>query len=168
LLPDNRLFMTMRTVTGRIWYTVSPDDGATWRPPEVLRYTDSGPEVRHPKSPPPLYRLADGRYLLFYHNHDGHGYGATGPWDMDARRPLFLAVGGFRPKAHQPLWFSKPKPFCDTEGVGVGHDSLFWLAMYASLTDRNGHRIFWYPDRKHFLLGRCVSDEFLADMKVPD
>src|SRR5206468_11921692 len=78
LLPDRRLFMTMRTVTGRIWYTVSDDDGANWRPTEVLRYRDGGAEVEHPKSPPPLYRLQDGRYLLFFHNHDGHRYGATG------------------------------------------------------------------------------------------
>ncbi len=167
LLPDGRLFMTMRTVTGRIWYTVSSDDGAAWRPSEVLRYRDGGPEVLHPKSPPPLYRLVDGRYLLFFHNHDGHSYGATGPWDMDARRPLFLAVGEFRSNAHQPVWFSEPKLFCDTKGVGVGHDALFWLAMYASLTERGGRRIFWYPDRKHFLLGRYISDEMLSSMNVP-
>jgi len=167
LLPDGRLFMTMRTVTGRIWYTVSEDDGASWRTPEILRYRDGGRQVEHPKSPPPLYRLSNGRYLLFFHNHDGHQYGATGPWDMDARRPLFLTVGEFRPKAHQPLWFSAPKLFCDTQGVGVGQENLFWLAMYASLTERGGQRIFWYPDRKHFLLGRTITDEFLADRVVP-
>jgi hypothetical protein len=45
LLPDGRLFLIMRTVTGCIWYTVSEDDGASWRPTEVLRYRDDGPEV---------------------------------------------------------------------------------------------------------------------------
>jgi hypothetical protein len=167
LLPDGRLFMTMRTVTGRIWYTVSDDDGATWRATEVLRYRDDGDEVRHPKSPCPLYALQEGRFLLFFHNHDGTGYGATGPWDMDARRPLFLAVGEFRPGAHQPVWFSQPQFLCDTQGVGVGPESLIWLAMYSSLTERDGQRIFWYPDRKHFLLGRFLSDEWLADLTVP-
>lgn len=167
LLPDGRLFMTMRTVTGRIWYTVSTDDGASWRKPEVLRYRDAGSEVLHPKSPCPLYGLKDGRFLLFYHNHDGHSYGATGPWDMDARRPLFFAVGAFRAQAHQPIWFSQPKQLCDTQGVGVGWENLFWLAMYSSLTERDGQRIFWYPDRKHFLLGRYLPDDMLADRIVP-
>lgn len=167
LLPDSRLFMTMRTVTGRIWYTVSDDHGATWRKPESLRYRDDGAEVLHPKSPCPLYGLRDGRFLLFFHNHDGFGYGAHGPWDMNARRPLFLAVGEFRPNAHQPVWFSKPKLLCDTHGVGVGPESLIWLAMYSSLTERDDTRIFWYPDRKHFLLGRHITDEFLSDMIVP-
>lgn len=167
LLPDDRLFLVVRTVTGRIWYSVSEDDGVTWRKPSVLRYRDDGAEVLHPKSPCPLYALQDGRFLLFFHNHDGFGYGARGPWDMDARRPLFLAVGEFRPSAYQPVWFSEPRLLCDTQGVGVGPESRIWLAMYASLTEHNGHRIFWYPDRKHFLLGRYLSDELLAGMTVP-
>ena len=167
VLPDGRLFMTMRTVTGRIWYTVSQDDGASWRPVEVLRYRDDGAEVLHPKSPCPLYGLQDGRFLLFYHNHDGTGYGARGPWDMDARRPLFMAVGEFRPDAYQPIWFSKPKLLMDTGAVPAGPQQLIWLAMYASLTERAGQRILWYTDRKHFVLGKHITDEALADMHAP-
>jgi len=168
LLPDGRLWMNMRTVTGRIWYTVSNDDGHSWRPPEVLRYRDGGAEVLHPKSPGPIYRTLDDCYLLFYHNHDGHLDGATGPWDMDGRRPLCMAVGEFRPGAHQPLWFSQPKLICDTQKVGIGVSGLFWLAMYASFTERDGKRIFWYIDRKHFVLGRYITDELLADMHAPE
>lgn len=167
LLPDGRLFLVMRTLTGRVWYTVSDDDGRSWRPTEPLRYEDDGLEVLHPKSPCPIYALRDGRFLLFFHNHDGFSYGASGPWDMNARRPLFVTLGEFRPRAHQPIWFSQPKEFCDTHGVGVGPQSLIWLAMYSSLTENDGQRIFWYPDRKHFLLGRYIRDDFLADMEVP-
>jgi len=167
LLLDGRLFMIMRTVTGRIWYTVSGDDGLSWRRPEVLCYTDNGAEVPHPKSPCPLYRLRDGRFLLFFHNHDGFSYGANGPWDMNARRPLFLSVGDFRNGARQPVWFSEPKLFCDTQGVGIGPENLIWLAMYSSLTEHRGKRVFWYPDRKHFLLGREIRDEMFANMIVP-
>ena len=168
VLGDGSIFMTMRTVTGRIWYTVSDDDGHSWRKPEVLRYRDGGAEVLHPKNPCPLYGLEDGRMLLFYNNHDGHDYGATGPWDMDARRPVFMAVGQYRPGAHQPVWFSDPKFLFDTQGVSAGNAKLFWLSMYSSLTERDGQRIFWYPDRKHFLLGKYITDEMLADMHVPE
>jgi hypothetical protein len=173
LLPDGRLLLVMRTRTGHIWYSVSEDDGASWRPTEILRRRDDGLSMLHPKSPCPLYRLADGRYLLFFHNHNGTGYGAAGPHDMDARRPIFISVGEFRADAHQPIWFSEPKLLFDTHGVAVGPGGgtevggRIWLAMYGCLTERDGRRIFWYPDRKHFLLGRYITDEMLAEMTVP-
>ena len=39
--------------------------------------------------------------------------------------------------------------------------------MYASLTDRDGQRIFWYTDRKMFGLGRYITDDVLAGLSVP-
>jgi hypothetical protein len=39
-------------------------------------------------------------------------------------------------------------------------------AAYPSLTKLGGTRVIWYPDRKHFLLGKIVSDTWLADMAV--
>lgn len=168
LLPDDRLFLKGSTETGRLWYSVSADHGATWRAPEVMRSRDDGSEMLHPTAPAPLYALDDGRYLLLFHNHDGHDYGAHGPRDMNSRRPLFMAVGEFRSNAYQPIWFSQAKMLCDTEWVGVGPEELIWLAMYSSLTERNGRRILWCPDRKHFLLGRYITDEMLANMKVPE
>ena len=167
VLPDGRLFMTMRTVTGFIFYTVSEDHGHSWRKPEELRYFDGGAMVENPKSPPPIYRLQDGRYLLFFHNHQGYRDGATGPWDMDARRPIYMTVGEYRPDAYQPIWFSQPKFLFDTQKVKTGLTQLWWLAMYASLTERDGERIFWYSDRKQFVLGKRITDQMLADMKVP-
>lgn len=167
LLPDGRLFMTMRTVTGYIYYTVSADHGHTWQPTRPLRYRDHGAKIEHPKSPEPLYRLADGRFLLFYHNHQGYRDGATGPWDMDARRPIYITVGEFRPHAEQPIWFSAPKFLFDTQKVKVGMTQLWWLAMYASLTEHEGRRTFWYADRKQFVLGKNIPDSMLEDMTVP-
>ena len=87
---------------------------------------------------------------------------------MEARRPLWLAVGEFRPGARQPLWFSEPKLLMDTQRVKAGVTALTWLAMYASLTEREGRRIFWYADRKQFVLGKEIPDELLADMTVPE
>jgi len=167
LLPDGRLFTILRTGNGNIWYTVSEDDGHTWRKTEILRYRDGGDPVLNPDSPAPIYGLEDGRYLLFLQNHDGYGYGGKGPFDLDSRRPQFLAVGEYRSGAHQPVWFSEPLFFCDTQSVGVFPEYRKWLSMYASLTDRDGERIFWYTDRKIFALGRYITDEMLADLTVP-
>ena len=174
LLPDGRLFSVMRTMTGSIWYSVSEDDGATWRPVEVLRYRDGGEHVENPIAPCPLYRLADGRYLLVFNNNDGR----RGAYDQfrktwranqlnHLRHPAFIAIGEFRSDAHQPIWFSPPKQILDTNGVTFGPKGTASVAMYPSLTERNGVRVLWYPDRKHFLLGKLLPDSLLDAMKAP-
>ena len=168
LLPDDRLFTVMRTRNGQIWYTVSDDHGHSWRPTEMLRFKDGGEPMENPVSPTPLYRLNDGRFLQLMQNHDGWGYGALGPSDSNSsRRPQFISLGEYRPDAHQPIWFSDPVLLFDTNCVGVPPFYRWWLSMYASLTELNGERIFWYSDRKVFGLGRYITDEMLAGMAVP-
>jgi hypothetical protein len=167
LLPDGRLFAKASTLSGHLIYSVSDDpEGKAWRKPEPLLYWDGGTPLQHPIAPCPFYRLKDGRYVIFYHNHDGSLHGGLGPRDMRGRRPMFMSLGEYRPQSHQPIWFSKPIQLADTHGVGVGPGSLVWLAMYASLTEHNGKRVFWYPDRKHFLLGKYITDEMLSQMQV--
>ncbi len=168
LLPDGRLFTVMRTPNGQIWYTVSEDDGRTWRETEMLRYRDGGEPMLNPRSPAPIYRLEDGRYLQFLQNHDGYGYGGEGPYDLNARRPQFFSLGAYRGGARQPIWFSEPSLLMDTHSVGIYPHYYKWLSMYASLTEQEGRRILWYVDRKTFALGRYITDEMLASMTAPE
>ena len=174
LLPDGRFFTVMRTWTGRIYYSVSEDDGHTWRKPESLRHRDGGEEMLQPKSGCPLYVMRNGQYLLFYHNNDGTIHGGTGPGDyLKNRWPLFAALGEYQPDAHQPIWFSQPKEFATTDGVGKppideeGATAHNELGDYTSYTEDAAGRILWYPDRKVFLLGKTISDAWLSDMNVP-
>ncbi len=174
LLPDKRLFCVMRAWTGTIHYSVSADDGGTWRPVEVLRYRDGGEPVKHPLAPCPIYKLRDGRYLLLFHNNDGHvgkHNQREKKWKTNhlnfVRNPAFIAIGAFRPNAHQPIWFSPPKQILDTDGVPVGPKGTAEIATYTSLTEHDGRRVLWYPDRKHFLLGKVLDDVLLADMIPP-
>lgn len=174
LLPDGRLFCVMRTMDGHAWCSVSSDDGATWREPEPMRYRDGGDKVKQPLAPCPIYRLDDGRYLFVFHNNDGT-LGDASEWKPTwtrnesnfVRHPAFLALGEFRPNARQPIWFSQPKQILDTDGVPVGPKGTNEIATYTSLTEWHGRRTLWYPDRKHFLLGKHLSDELLSDMVVP-
>ncbi|MHB0937901.1 MAG: exo-alpha-sialidase [Armatimonadota bacterium] len=164
-LPDGRLFTVMRSPRGNPYWTLSADAGVTWSEPQVLRYKDDGVAMLHPCSPCPIYPLGDGRYLFLYHNHDGH-FGPWGPFDSQQhRRPIYAALGTFDPHGRQPLRFSAPKLLMDNDGVPLGYrGGRADLAMYASFTVRNGRRILWYPDRKFFLLGKEITDEFLATM----
>lgn len=180
LLPDKRLFTTLRTSTGYIWYSVSSDDGETWRQPEVLRYKDGGEAIPQPKAPCPIYPLGpgrNGRYLLVYHNNPGKlgdysQYAPPATWRAvnqwsHVRRPAFIALGEYRPRAHQPIWFSPPKQILDTDGVIVGPKKTAEIATYTSFTERRGRRVLWYPDRKYYLLGKYITDELLEGMKAP-
>jgi hypothetical protein len=166
LLPDGRLFCTMRTFTGYVWYSVSDDHGETWRKPEVLRYKDGGNPVLQPIAPCPIYKMNDGRYLLLFHNNDGN-LGEFKPHHaLYNRRPAFLSLGEYQKSAHQPVWFSDPKQLFDSNGITVGPKGTAEIATYTSFTEYNGKRILWYPDRKYFLLGKYITDEFLSDMHV--
>jgi len=174
LLPDGRLFSTMRTWTGHIWFSVSDDDGHTWRSPEILRCRDDGEPVLHPLAPCPIYALADGRYLLVYHHNNGHvgeHNQRDAIWHTNhlnfVRNPAFIAVGAFRADAHQPVWFSQPTQILDTDGIPIGPKGTAEIATYTSLTEWRGKRVLWYPDRKYYLLGRHLPDSLLADMAVP-
>ena len=168
LLPDGRLFTVMRTMTGYIWYSVSADDGETWAGPEVMRYADGGERVPHPMSPCPLYRLEDGRYILIFHNNDGKR-GKYDQFELEwkcnhanfLRNPTYVAVGHFEPEAHQPLRFDAPVKLLDTDGIPIGPKGTAEIGTYPSLTEREGQRILWYPDRKYHLLGKHLTDEVL-------
>lgn len=167
-LPDSRLFCAMRTTTGHPYYTVSEDEGCTWRAPEPIRYHDGGALLLHPCSPCPMYEVGEGEYIFLYHNHDGHFEG-YGPEDTSFhRRPICMARGQFRAHAHQPVWFSEPKILMDNGGVPLGYgQGRCDLAMYASVTMDDGVLVLWYPDRKFFLLGKRIPPELLSDMEVP-
>lgn len=169
-LPDKRLMMVMRTNTGHIWHSVSSDEGETWRKAEPLRDRDDGQALENPVSPCPIFELKRDNYVLLFNNNDGRGNGLKGPEDRAARRPAYLARGQFRPDAHQPIWFSKPKLFIDNDAVRWGPPGRGRLeaATYVSLTEHAGRRVLWYPDRKSFLLGKRIPDSLLNAMKVPE
>jgi hypothetical protein len=167
-LPDDRLFCTMRTMAGCVWWSQSVDDGVTWSNPAPLLRRDHGLPILEPLCCCPIYELADGRYILLHHNNDGRFEGCQ-PEDTDAnRRPAFIALGEFRPGADQPIWFSESKQLMDNDGVGVGPPKRLEMGVYPSFTSRSGNEVLWHPDRKFFLLGKRITPEFLAGLHAPE
>jgi hypothetical protein len=166
-LPDDRLFCTMRTMAGCVWWSASADDGLTWTNPAPLLRRDHGLPILEPLCCCPIYQLADGRYVLLHHNNDGRFEGCQ-PEDTDInRRPAFLALGEFRPGAEQPVWFSESKFLMDNDGVRLGPAQRIEMGVYPSFTSRGRNEVLWHPDRKFFLLGKRITPEFLADLTVP-
>ena len=164
-LPDDRLFCTMRTMTGYIWYSVSSDAGDTWCNPRPLLRRDHGTVIEEPICCCPIYQLSDGRYVLLHHLRlEGRRYEDS----AHNRRPAYLALGEFRPDADQPIWFSESKQFMDNDSVGIGPRPRTDCGVYPSVTNRSGNDVLWHPDRKFFLLGKCIAPDWLADLTVPE
>ncbi|MHC4442875.1 MAG: sialidase family protein [Planctomycetota bacterium] len=173
-LPDNRLFCVMRTNSGYIWYSVSKDDGETWCNPRPLLRKDHGQPILQPVACCPIYQLADGRYILSHHNNRGD-IESKQEATHSPRRPAFIALGEFRSGADQPIWFSRSKQLMDNDGFGVDgrkasedHKANTNIAVYSSFTTRNGNNVLWHSERKFFLVGKKITDKFLADLKVPE
>jgi len=166
-LPDKRLFCVMRTMSGYIWYSLSADDGATWCSPRPLLRRDHGTPIIEPLCCCPIYEYSEGRYVLLHHNNDGRFEGCTPEQTNKNRRPAFIALGEFRSGAEQPIWFSESKQLMDNDGSGIGPLKRIDLGVYPSVTKREGTFVLWHPDRKFFLLGKRITDQWLADLTVP-
>ncbi len=166
-LPDDRLFCTIRSMTGYIWYAVSADDGETWTAPRPLLRQDHGLPILQPLSCCPIYEYDRGRYILLHHNNDGRFEGSTPEQTNRNRRPACIALGEFRPDAEQPIWFSASKVLMDNDGSQIGPLKRIDIGVYTSVTRRQGQFVLWYPERKFFLLGKVIPAEFFIDLPVP-
>ncbi|MDR3261393.1 MAG: exo-alpha-sialidase [Tannerella sp.] len=174
LLPDKRLFAVMRTMTGYIWYSVSDDNGDTWRKPEVLRYKDGGEMIRNPMASCPIYSLSKNRFILIHYDNDGK----RGAYDQFKevwnngnqlnflRNPACISLGKFVHGAYQPIWFSRSKEFLTTNDFPVGPKGTAEVATYPSITEKNGVCTLWYPDRKHFLLGKYLTESLFEELEI--
>ncbi len=167
-LADGRLYCVMRTAVGYIAFSVSDDRGHTWSTPAPL-YRDADEELMlNPVVPSPIYKLKDGRYLLLYYNNNGDANGGHFPCGYQCfrtnRYPAFISVGHENPRnPHQPIRWGPPKMFVDTQGKSLSVGARTDAATYPSLLEDGDDRILFYPDRKHFLLGKYLSDAWLAD-----
>ncbi len=158
-LKDGRFISIGRTRTGCIHFALSADRGRTWDTPRPLRYKPGGEKIAQPLASSPLYRLTDGRFVLIFHNNDGSAFGGRSPSDSRKnRRPVFLSIGREIDDKDQPIEFTPPKLLADNGGRPDGPNAQTQIGTYPSLFEHGGHVYFWYPDRKHYLLGKIIDD----------
>jgi len=82
-LSDGSLFCTYRTVAGHPCHAYSRDGGCTWTDPEFMTFHPGGPVLNNPRAANFVRRLETGpyagRYIYWFHNHDGRGYVGRNP-----------------------------------------------------------------------------------------
>ena len=167
-LSDGRMICVLRTATGFIYFALSGDGGRTWDEPRPLRFAPDGPKMQQPVCPCPLYKLADGRFILIFHNNDGTIHGGPGPCGSSdtSRWPAYLAVGREIKHPDHPIMFTRPRLLVDNGGLADGLDRTE-IATYTSLFEHEGEVYFWYPDHKHYLLGKVLSPALISDAELP-
>lgn len=101
-LSDGTLYCVFRTILGHIGHSTSRDGGKTWSKPVPLAYTPGGRPVRHPLACPSLWKCANGRYLLWTHNHGG----SVKPNPYADRNPVWTC-GGVEKDGH--IEWSQPE-----------------------------------------------------------
>jgi len=111
-LPDGRVLASLRTIEGHIWWTESEDDGKTWTP---ARNTG----LPHPCAPAPVYRLPDGRLLIFTHNC---GKESLTMW-VQSRDKLWIALSSDEGKTWEQPRFLVQTPTPDQHN-GVCYPDL--------------------------------------------
>ena len=165
-LSDGRMICVMRTATGYIYYALSDDGGKSWDEPRPLRFAPDGPKIPQPVAPCPLYKLTDGRFILVFHNNSGNANSGQGPTDwFRNRRPAYIAVGSEIDHREHPLVFGRPRILADNGGVVDNRKTE--ICTYPSLFEFDGQVYLWYPDRKHYLLGKVLTTQLLSDAGLP-
>lgn len=156
-LPDGRLFSLMRTSSGYPFWSQSSDDGVTWSTPKKLLDRDGGTAYLHPRSPCPIYdwkgpEAASGYYFALIHNT----FDFNGEREYQNRGPLYLIAGIFNPNSEQPIEFAPMKLFAERPKGN---------SFYTSYTIVEGKGVLWFPDKKFYLLGRIIGDEWFEGLK---
>jgi hypothetical protein len=131
-LSDGGLCCIYRTQTGYLAESYSHDGGRNWSLPKQAQYLDGRP-VKNPRACPKAWRCANGKYLLWYHNHSGDHF--------SSRNPAWLAAGK---EVGGEIRWSQPELvlYDDDHSYETGRFS------YPDLVEQNGK--FWVTETNKF------------------
>ncbi|MFH1269147.1 MAG: exo-alpha-sialidase, partial [Planctomycetota bacterium] len=87
-IDEDRLYMVYRTTTGYPCHSYSNDRGHTWSTPEHMTYTPGGRKIKNNRACPKLWRVENGKYLFWFHNHSGRSF--------TDRNPVWVSGGEIR------------------------------------------------------------------------
>ena len=132
-LNDGSLYAMYRTVAGSPCHAYSRDGGKTWTPPAFATYTPGGRQFKHPRACPRLWKTANGKYLLWFHNHSGTDY--------IGRNPAWI-TGGVEKDGL--IYWSQPEillydPNTDTRMSYpdlIEHDGHYWVTETQKMVAR--------------------------------
>ena len=124
VLSDGSFYCVYRTIDGHPACCYSRDQGRTWSEPKYKSYAD-GRLMKHPRAANFAWRLNNGNYLYWFHNHGGNWY--------EDRNPVWLS-GGVEvdtPSGKEIRW-SQPE-------IVLYDDDPYIRMSYPDLVEEDGH-----------------------------
>ncbi|MBI1353776.1 MAG: hypothetical protein GC160_05470 [Acidobacteria bacterium] len=133
-LSDGSLFVVFRTIDGYSACSYSRDNGRSWEPSQYMQYAD-GRRMKHPRAANFAWKLSNGKFLYWFHNHGGR---------------FILEHPQRRSMAYQdrnPVWFSAGEEIDGPNGrvlrwsqpeIGL-YDDDPWIRMsYPDMVEEDG------------------------------
>ncbi len=143
VLSDGSFYATYRTIDGYPVEAYSRDGGRTWSTPRYRAYAD-GRLMKHPRAATFAWRLRNGRYLVWFHNHGGrfireHPQRRTIAYEE--RNPVWVCAGTEvdGPEGKELSW-SQPE-------IVLYDDDPFIRISYPDLVE-DGDRLFLTETQK--------------------
>jgi len=95
VMSDGSIFCVFRTIDGYSAHTYSRDGGRTWEPSQYMTFA-GGRKMKHPRAANFAWRLENGKYVYWFHNHGGrfireHPRQRTNAYED--RNPVWLSGG---------------------------------------------------------------------------
>ncbi len=90
-LDQDEFFCSYRTAVGYAACAYTRDGGRTWTKPHLLTYTPGGRPVKQPRACAKIWKTANGRYLLWYHNNSTRTY--NNDLNAGSRNIAWLSAG---------------------------------------------------------------------------
>lgn len=163
-LPDGRLFAVQRTVAGTAAWSVSADGGESWSEPETLRYGDGPSTCRTAAEPVPVLHAVERGIRAFLSQSQRTLRAVDRTCDRNAPADLH-GIRKIRSRRQAAVRFSAPLSWIDSDNIELNHRCD--LAMYSSFEYVDGRPVLFFPDRKHFLVGKVIDRERLAKAVFP-
>jgi len=175
VLASGRIVATMRTRTGHPFYSISEDNGITWRPAQALRFAPGGEKLEHPCGPCQISCLRDGRVVFFFRNDNAPIVGDPLAYWAN-RDPIHLAVGVEMPELakglpieedNAGLYFSRPKEFLTGLMLEPTAVNPKRKAEYPQLIQWGDRFFVIYSSQKTDMLMKEIPAEFLDAHGLP-
>jgi len=134
VLSDGSFYAIYRSIDGYPVEAYSRDGGHTWTVPQYRCYAD-GRRMKHPRAANFHWKLENGKYLYWFHNHGGRFIG-----EHPRRRSMAY-------EDRNPVWFSGGVEVDSPEGkivqwsqpeIGLYDDDTYLRMSYPDLVEEDG------------------------------